>query len=45
VTRRFARRGIGRALGEHSLEQARRLGFTAMQFNLVVATNRPAVEL
>jgi ribosomal protein S18 acetylase RimI-like enzyme len=45
VARRFARRGIGRALGEHSLEEARRLGFAAMQFNLVVATNIAAVEL
>lgn len=38
-------RGIGRALGEHSLREARRLGFEAMQFNLVVATNRPSVAL
>jgi L-amino acid N-acyltransferase YncA len=36
--------GIGRAMGEHSLEEARRLGFRAMQFNCVVSTN-PAVKL
>ena len=36
--------GIGRAMGEHSLKEARRLGFRAMQFNCVVATN-PAVNL
>jgi L-amino acid N-acyltransferase YncA len=42
----FARgRGLGRAMGEHSLAQARALGYRAMQFNLVVSTNRPAVEL
>lgn len=36
--------GIGRAMGEHSLKEARRLGFRAMQFNCVAATN-PAVKL
>ncbi len=38
-------RGVGRAMGEHSLAAARRLGFRAMQFNLVVSTNHGAVEL
>ena len=38
-------RGIGRALVEHSLSQAQRDGFLAMQFNYVVASNVPAVEL
>lgn len=38
-------RGVGRKLGEHSLEEARRLGFRALQFNIVVATNEPAVHL
>lgn len=38
-------RGIGRAMGEHCLAEARRLGFRAMQFNLVVATNTRAVAL
>jgi GNAT superfamily N-acetyltransferase len=39
-------RGIGRVLVEHSLEVARRLGFDAMQFNLVFASNpaRPMYE-
>lgn len=37
-------RGIARALCEHSLVEARRLGFTAMQFNFVVSTNLPAVR-
>lgn len=32
-------RGLGRALVEHSLGQARRAGFDAMQFNLVFASN------
>jgi ribosomal protein S18 acetylase RimI-like enzyme len=45
VSERFRGRGIGEALGRHSLEEARRLGFKAMQFNLVVATNTPAVKL
>lgn len=38
-------RGIGRALCEHSLEEARQAGFLAMQFNIVVSTNHPAVAL
>src|SRR5712672_3964125 len=38
-------RGIGRAMAEHCLAEARRLGFRAMQFNLVVSTNEGAVKL
>jgi ribosomal protein S18 acetylase RimI-like enzyme len=45
VAQRFAGRGIGRALGEHSIEEARRRGFAAIQFNLVISTNAPAVAL
>jgi L-amino acid N-acyltransferase YncA len=45
VRRGFTRRGVGRAMGEHSLEMARSLGFQAMQFNLVVSTNDGAVTL
>jgi len=37
--------GVGRGMGEHSLSEARRLGFRAMQFNFVVSTNEPAVRL
>ena len=37
--------GVGRAMGEHSLSEARRLGFRAMQFNFVVSTNESAVRL
>ena len=37
--------GIGRAMGEHCLKEARRLGFRAMQFNFVVSTNDSAVKL
>ncbi len=38
-------KGIGRALCEHSLNEARSLGFKALQFNFVVSTNTVAVEL
>ena len=31
--------GVGRSLVEHSLVEARRLGFDAMQFNLVFESN------
>ncbi len=37
--------GIGRAMGEHCLKEARRLGFKAMQFNFVISTNELAVKL
>lgn len=38
-------RGVGRALGEHVLDRARREGYRAMQFNAVVETNTGAVAL
>lgn len=38
-------KGIGRQMAEYSLDEARRLGFTAMQFNFVVASNTAAVRL
>jgi ribosomal protein S18 acetylase RimI-like enzyme len=37
--------GVASAMCEHSMQQARRAGFTAMQFNFVVATNTTAVRL
>ncbi|QNA90257.1 GNAT family N-acetyltransferase [Massilia sp. Dwa41.01b] len=37
--------GVGRLLGEHSLGEARRQGYLAMQFNYVVSTNTAAVML
>ncbi len=41
----FRGRGIGRALGEHSLDLARKMGYEAMQFNFVVSANDVAVNL
>lgn len=38
-------RGLASAMCEHSQEEALRLGFRAMQYNLVVATNAGAVRL
>ena len=38
------RRGIGSLLCQHSLQAARRLGFRAMQFNLVVSTNTAGIR-
>jgi len=37
--------GLGRAMAEHCLSEARRFGFHAMQFNYVLSTNEPAVRL
>ena len=41
----FGGRGAGKAMGLHSLLEARRAGFLAMQFNFVVSTNEAAVAL
>ena len=40
-----AGKGIGRQMAEFSLAEARKLGFTAMQFNFVVKSNIIAVKL
>ena len=39
VAEQCRRQGVGSRLCQHSLQAARRLGFRAMQFNLVVSTN------
>ena len=39
------RRGVGRAMCEHSITHAKARGFRAMQFNFVVSTNERAVRL
>jgi GNAT superfamily N-acetyltransferase len=38
-------KGVGRAMGEHCLDEAKRAGYLAMQFNFVVSTNTGAVHL
>jgi ribosomal protein S18 acetylase RimI-like enzyme len=38
-------RGVAAAMCEHSQDEARRMGFRAMQFNFVVSTNEGAVRL
>jgi L-amino acid N-acyltransferase YncA len=45
VARHTQGSGVGRAMAEHCLAQARQIGFRAMQFNFVVSTNTPAVHL
>lgn len=37
--------GVGRLMGEHALQTSQTLGFKGMQFNCVVSTNEPAVQL
>ena len=41
----FRGRGIAEQMCRYSLEEARKLGFKAMQFNCVIATNEVAVRL
>jgi L-amino acid N-acyltransferase YncA len=43
VAEHYRRQGIGSRLCQHSLQAARRLGFRAMQFNLVVSTNTASI--
>ncbi len=38
-------KGVGMAMGNYSLEEARKKGYKAMQFNIVVKTNEQAVRL
>lgn len=45
VAERARGAGVGLALGEHSLAAAKERGYSAMQFNLVISTNKPAVAL
>jgi L-amino acid N-acyltransferase YncA len=45
VSRNERGQGIGRAMCEHSQIEARELGFCAMQYNLVVSTNKGAIKL
>jgi L-amino acid N-acyltransferase YncA len=37
--------GIGKTLGKHCIATAKNLGYKAIQFNFVVSTNKPAVNL
>ena len=41
----FFGKGIGKAMGEFSIHEAKRLGYLAMQFNIVVKSNERAVAL
>lgn len=38
-------KGIGKLMGEYSIEEAKRLGYQAMQFNIVVKSNKIALKL
>lgn len=38
-------KGVGTAMGEWALKEAKRLGYKSMQFNIVVKTNDVAVKL
>ncbi|MEP5612461.1 MAG: GNAT family N-acetyltransferase [Cyclobacteriaceae bacterium] len=42
---KFQGRGIGKVMGKHSLETAKHLNYKAMQFNIVVKGNQPAIHL
>ncbi|HEX4850596.1 MAG TPA: N-acetyltransferase [Puia sp.] len=41
----YAGRGLGKAMGEFSIMEAKHLNYHAMQFNIVIKTNESAVAL
>jgi L-amino acid N-acyltransferase YncA len=45
VSPRCSGKGIGQKLGLHCLQEARKAGYEAMQFNFVISTNQAAVAL
>jgi L-amino acid N-acyltransferase YncA len=45
VSERASGKGIGMAMGEFSIAEAKRLGYHAMQFNIVIKSNVRAVRL
>jgi len=45
VSEKSSGKGIGKAMGEFSLAEAKRLGYKAMQFNIVIKSNVRAVQL
>lgn len=45
VSKQFRGRGIARTMGTFALQQAKAMGFTALQFNLVLASNTHALNL
>jgi ribosomal protein S18 acetylase RimI-like enzyme len=38
-------KGIGTTMGKFSLQEAKKLGYHAMQFNLVIKSNERAIKL
>jgi L-amino acid N-acyltransferase YncA len=38
-------KGVGKAMGQHCLFEAKKAGFLALQFNFVVSTNKGAITL
>lgn len=38
-------KGIGKEMGIFAMSEAKRFGYTAMQFNMVIKSNEPAVRL
>ena len=45
VSPKASGRGVGRRMAEFSIQEARKLGYRAMQFNFVVKSNTVAVDL
>lgn len=45
VAAAYEGKGIGRLMGEHSIQEAKWKGYKGMQFNYVISTNERAIKL
>jgi L-amino acid N-acyltransferase YncA len=45
VSKSASGQGVGKAMGQFSIDEARKLGYKAMQFNIVIKSNTVAVRL
>lgn len=45
VDPKFQGLGIGKSMGRHSIKEAKKLGYDAIQFNMVLKSNHSAVNL
>ena len=45
VSLKYQYQGIGKQLGEHALNEARKKNYKAMQFNMVVCNNQASIKL
>jgi L-amino acid N-acyltransferase YncA len=45
VSSKFRGKSVGKLMGQHCIEESKKLGYSAIQYNMVVSTNTVAVKL